>query len=327
MIARKAKNRRRDCRITGEPGRPPDQNPVLTIGGPTGTGLPRRDRRFSGRCISRPIQPARGQKIQLRDAGNCVINYGRIFLCRPVSVGAMPRPRMGNQSIHGHQTRRARGTYPWQGGRFRMIGAMSYTSRGQPAGIGSGLLKIMGREGPDRRSAVRTGPQERLQETGPRGRFEMIAEWTKHHGQASTVIAKRLGEQGISGRRPFMDHDGGLSKTTRSSNRRENLSSRSSIRLRGDFKDGRGWPVQDERLESADHCSTLCSAPIYRGLFIGSLLGLSKEEIAVLRKRAGPSENSGPGRGNPGERARIGIDARSGFRFWLRVERRPRAHS
>ena len=248
--------------ITGEPdGRP--IKPGLTIGD-TGTGLHGAigvlaalyQRQFTGE----------GQRIQLA-MQECVINYGRISYAAQALWGKAA-PRMGNQSIMG--TNSPSETYPCKGGGPNDY-CYVYTSRANPQHW-ERLLKIMGREdliGDPRFDS----PQERFKNR--HAVDEMIAEWTKHHDKVT--VMQRLGEQGIPA--------GAIMDTMELSNdpdlNRREIFVTVKHPVRGDFKMP-GWPVKMSGSKVPITASPLLGADtedVY-----GSLLGLSKEEIAALRK-------------------------------------------
>lgn len=248
--------------ITGDPdGRP--IKPGLTIGD-TGTGLHAAigvlaalyQRQFTGE----------GQRIQCA-MQECVINYGRISYAAQYLWGHAA-PRMGNQSIMG--TNSPSEIYPCKGGGPNDW-CYVYTSRANPQHW-ERLLKIMGREdliGDPRFDS----PQERF-----KNRHEvdtMIAEWTKHHDKLE--VMRRLGDNGIPA--------GAVMDTMELSsdpelNRRE-IFVTVKHPVRGDFKMP-GWPVKMTNSKVPITAAPLLGADTDH--VYGSLLGISKEELAALRE-------------------------------------------
>jgi formyl-CoA transferase len=247
--------------ITGEPdGRP--IKPGLTIGD-TGTGLHAAigvlaalyQRQFTGegQCIRVAMQ-------------ECVINYGRISYAAQYLWGHAA-PRMGNQSIMG--TNSPSEIYPCKGGGPNDW-CYVYTSRANPQHW-ERLLKIMGRE--DLIGDARfDSPQERFKNRHVVD--EMIAEWTRHHDKFE--VMKRLGDAGIPA--------GAVTDTMELSNdpdlNRREIFVTVKHPVRGDFKMP-GWPVKMSNSKVPITPSPLLGADsedVY-----GSLLGLSKEDLAKLR--------------------------------------------
>jgi formyl-CoA transferase len=248
--------------ITGDPdGRP--IKPGLTIGD-TGTGLHAAigvlaalyQRQFTGQ----------GQKIQCA-MQECVINYGRISYAAQYLWGHAA-PRMGNQSIMG--TNSPSEIYPCKGGGPNDY-CYIYTSRANPQHW-ERLLKIIGREdliGDPRFDS----PQERFKNRHVVD--EMLAEWTKDHDKLE--VMKRLGDNGIPA--------GAVMDTMELSedpelNRRE-IFVTVEHPVRGDFKMP-GWPVKMSGSKVPITAAPLLGADT--DAVYGSLLGLTKAEIAALRE-------------------------------------------
>jgi len=247
--------------ITGDPdGRP--IKPGLTIGD-TGTGLHaaigvlgalyQRQHTGEGQCIRVAMQ-------------ECVINYGRISYAAQYLWGHAA-PRMGNQSIMG--TNSPSEIYPCKGGGPNDY-CYVYTSRANPQHW-ERLLKIMGREDLIGDPRFDT-PQERFKNRHTVD--EMIAEWTKHHDKLE--VMKRLGDNGIPA--------GAVMDTMELSNdpelNRREIFVTVKHPVRGDFKMP-GWPVKMTNSKVPITASPLLGADsddVY-----GSLLGLSKDELAKLR--------------------------------------------
>src|SRR3984893_5117094 len=146
-----------------------------------------------------------------------------------------------------------------------------YTSRANPQHW-ERLLKIMGREdliGDPRFDS----PQERFKNRHVVD--EMIAEWTKHHDKLT--VMQRLGEQGIPA--------GAVMDTMELSNdpdlNRREIFVTVKHPVRGDFKMP-GWPVKMSGSKVPITAAPLLGADTEA--VYGDLLGLSKEEIAALRK-------------------------------------------
>ncbi|MGH7040045.1 MAG: CaiB/BaiF CoA transferase family protein [Stellaceae bacterium] len=248
--------------ITGEPdGRP--IKPGLTIGD-TGTGLHAAigvlaalyQRQFTGE----------GQRIRVA-MQECVVNYGRISYAAQYLWGKAA-PRMGNQSIMG--TNSPSETYPCKGDGPNDY-CYIYTSRANPQHW-ERLLKIMGREdliGDPRFDS----PQERFQNR--HAVDEMIAAWTRDHDKLE--VMKRLGDAGIPA--------GAVMDTMELSNdpdlNRREIFVTVKHPVRGDFKMP-GWPVKMSASKVPITAAPLLGA--HTEEVYGSLLGLSREEVAELRK-------------------------------------------
>jgi formyl-CoA transferase len=233
---------------------------------------PADDRRHGSGCMARlafwPLSIGashrRGQRVQL--AIECVINYGRISM-RLRRCGARPR-RCGQSSIMG--TNSPSETYPCKGGGPNDY-CYVYPSRANPQHW-ERILKMMGREdliGDPRFDS----PEERFKNR--HAVDEMIAEWTKHHDKLE--VMKRLGEQGIPA--------GAIMDTMELSNdpdlNRREIFVTVKHPVRGDFKMP-GWPVKMSGSKVPITASPLLGADTEA--VYGSLLGLSKDEVAALRK-------------------------------------------
>ena len=247
--------------ITGEPdGRPIKPGPTI---GDTGTGLHAAigvlgalyQRQFTGE----------GQRIQCA-MQDCVINYSRISYAAQYLWGHAA-PRMGNQSIMG--TNSPSETYPCKGGGPNDY-CYIYTSRANQAHW-ERILKIMEREdliGDPRFDS----PEERFKNRHVVD--EMLSEWTIQYDKIE--VMRRLGEQGIPA--------GAVMDTMELSNdpdlNRREIFVTVKHPVRGDFKMP-GWPVKMSSSKVPITAAPLLGADtedVY-----GSLLGLSMEEIAVLR--------------------------------------------
>jgi formyl-CoA transferase len=248
--------------ITGEPdGRPIKPGPTI---GDTGTGLHAAigvlaalyQRQFTGE----------GQLIRCA-MQDCVINYGRISYAAQYLWGHAA-PRMGNQSIMG--TNSPSETYPCKGGGPNDY-CYIYTSRANQAHW-ERILKMMGREdliGDPRFDS----PEERFKNRHVVD--EMLSEWTIQYDKLE--VMRRLGEQGIPA--------GAVMDTMELSNdpdlNRREIFVTVKHPVRGDFKMP-GWPVKMSASKVPITASPLLGTDTEA--VYGSLLGLSKDEIAALRE-------------------------------------------
>jgi formyl-CoA transferase len=174
---------------------------------------------------------------------------------------------MGNQSIMG--TNSPSETYPCKGGGPNDY-CYIYTSRANQAHW-ERILKMMGREdliGDPRFDS----PQERFKNRHVVD--EMLSEWTKQYDKLE--VMRRLGEQGIPA--------GAVMDTMELSNdpdlNRREIFVTVKHPVRGDFKMP-GWPVKMSASKVPITAAPLLGADTEA--VYGSLLGLSKDEIAALR--------------------------------------------